>query len=406
MATTRRRRRGAADERIELARLPAPPERDDDDLLPPVAVIPPTASELRAERELDTILEEIGQGDVLVKISRLSDTGAMQSCGQMAGDTFNMETLTDTFGGGKYLLRFTKGKQELDRTRVEVDALIPPRNPRAPKGVAPVAPQQDITGMTTVMSTMMTMMMSAMSTQQQGSAAMITAMTEMMRARPAEKDPMEIAMKMAELMRANPGANSADLFSIFEKGMNVARRMDGGGDGDGMTGLLTEGVKGVTAALEAVAADKRARADAVRPTPIPATVPVSSPVTTPVVSPSLESDVPTRVWMQVSAPFREQFAGAMGLFSPATVANAILEKMDDDHVNDLVDDVEDQTAPGFVRRVFAWLRPGQMPTPEQAQWIADVAGVIVASMEDDAPDVADVDGAVSDTVVEPVEVKA
>lgn len=392
-----RKRASTTDERVELARLPAPPPPAVDE---PIYLVPPlpSAAEARAERELDDILGEIGGGDVRVKVSRFSESGAMQSCGEMAGDSFSMEALTDTFGGGKYLLRFFNGKTELARTRAEVDSLIPARNPRAPKIVpGAVQPAQSIGDMAAVMTTMMTMMMNNMQISQQGNAAMMTVMVEMMKARPQE-NPMDMAIRMAELMKGGAGAGGgsvAEYFAIFEKGMNVARKLEGGSD-DSVMPMIAEGVKGVTAIMEGIGAEKRANAAAMEARRVLAP-PVVPPVALPSASPAAATEPPAplapsetfmsnaRPWLAAALPFKAQLNAMIGFFPPTLAADALLERLGDDELDDLVADIEDGAAPGFVRRTLDVLGvAGTAYTDTAVQWLTDVAVAIIESTNPDA----------------------
>lgn len=379
----RKRGQGAPVELASLPHDPPPPLPASGDEPQYVVMQPPTASEIRAERELDDILQEIGGGDVKVKVSRFGDSGAPQSCGEMAGDSFSMEALTDTFGGGRYLLRFMRGRQEVAKTRVEVDPLIPPRNPRAPKGAVAVPGSNGMDVMPMVTG-MIGMMMQSMSAQQTATLTMISGMAEMMKARPQEKDPMDTALRMAEVMRANPGQNPVDLFAIFEKGMNVAAKMNGS-DGDEVLPLVGEGVKGIVALMEGIGAEKKASAARMAGEQAPPAVTSGPPVavvSAPVPTPTPPAaPVNARPWVLAVLPFRDQFGGMMAFFSPATAATAILDKLSDDQLDDLLNDIEDVSEPGFVRRAFAVLRPGVALTDDAVRWLAECAGAIVEQTE-------------------------
>jgi hypothetical protein len=386
---------------VELADLPpaSPPSVPDESVLYVGGPAAPSAADVRAERELDELLQEIGGGDVTVRVSRRSPSGTMQVCGTMPSDSFSIESLTDAFGGGSYQLRFMRGRAEVGRTTVEIDPLVPAKNPRVQASAAPVAPGS-APEMMTMMTGMVGMMMQTMQASQAATLTMISGMAEMMKANRPADNPIDTAVRIAEVMKGGGGGPSdvTQLFSIFEKGLNLGAKVNGDG-GDDVMPLVGEGVKGVVALLEGIGAEKKARAAAtaiaapVAPPPA-AAVPSSVPVA--VVAPPVASEPPmtnARPWIAAVVPFRPQIAGAMGLFSPATVAPMIMEKLTDDQLDDLLSDIEDTTAPGFVHRAFAVLCPGQTMTEPQAHWLAEVAGAIVEATEPEGEEIPAADAA-------------
>lgn len=234
----------------------------------------------REEREIDDMLAELGSESRVV-VKRVDPaTGELQHLGEVPGEGFTLDGLLDTFGGGKYVLRGMVGRQQMKRVTVTLDPSVPAKNPRA-RGGAPGAgagASQTSENMG-LFQTMLSMQMQSAQMVQQMMTTVVGAMATMMTARPAEKDPMEYAVRIAELMR--PAAQVNDPMALFERGMKFAEKaIAGGGDDDGTLALVGKGVDAVSSILKAQAAEKMAHADAVRrgaAASSPATAPATDP---------------------------------------------------------------------------------------------------------------------------------
>lgn len=337
--------------RVELAELPLIPRVDDPDVDDDSDASSPRMllADARAERDLDDILSDVGGGDIKVKVSRKSDVGRMQACGELPGDTFSIEVLTDAYGGGEYLLRFYRGRGEVARTTVEVDPLIPARNPRTPRtnGVAVVAaPPANTTDMMTAVAGMVTMMSTAM-------GAMMTSMAEASKSRAPDVDPLAMLAKAAEILRPQQQQTTpvSEALGLLREGMKMGRESGGGDDSDSVMPLVAKAVEGVTAIVTAASDERRANREAaaaiIRP-PASATAVVASQAavlgTNDRVSDHLPKASPVvtfRPWLTAAMPFKAQLVMMAGMVKPDTAASLILDVLSDDQLADLMDDIVD-----------------------------------------------------------------
>ncbi len=388
-------------ENVELAKLPTPgtpagPMLSAGDTAPIGTPVSAARAE-RMERDVEDVMSEVGGSDVTVKVMRRGDNGAMYACGTMAADTFTVEALTDAYGGGSYQLRFMRGRLEIDRATVEVDPLIPPRNPRMPKQVpgAPVVqPSQSPDMMASVVAMMGTMMTSMMNSTQ----ALVATMAEANKMRPQERDVVGEFVKMAEVLKpSGPATPVSEAFSIFERGLKLGRDNGGNSDNDGVMPVIAEGVRAVGALAQAAVEERRVNAQAARQAirqPAPATATVAAPgdrigdqVPAPSVpvrvdvstepAPVAEAVTMSRPWQQAAAPYKGILITMVGKVQPDNAAAMILDVLDDDQLSDLAADIESDGAEAFAARsvsVFG-LRESDAP------WLAQLAGAILEMSE-------------------------
>lgn len=354
------------------------------------------AREARIERDIEDVMSEVGGTDVMVKIMRRGDNGAMYAAGQMAADTFTVEALTEAYGGGSYQLRFMRGRAEIDRATVEVDPLIPARNPRMPKqvpGAPPVAPSQNPDMMASVVAMMGTMMTSMMTSTQ----ALVATMAETAKMRPQERDVVGEFVKMAEVLKpAGPATPVSEAFSIFERGMKLGRDAGGNSDNDSVMPVIAEGVKAVGALAQAAVEEKRvnarAAAQAVSQQRPAATATVAAPPTVPAgeAAPVAEPPAPvaetitmSRLWQQAAAPYKGFLVTMVGKAQPENAAAMILDVLDDDQLSDLAADIESDGPEAFAARSVAVFGIRESDTP----WLAQLAAAILEMSEaEDEPE--------------------
>lgn len=289
---TKRGRRTTAEEDVELANLPS---MESQAALPPLA----SASDLeqRAEQEIDEVLGEVG-GAAQVRISRVNpETGGRAHVGTLPAEGFSLDTLLDSFGGGRYYLVVKVGRDERWRGFTEVDPSVPAKNPRAPKVVAgvvaaagPSASPNVMEQMGAVMATMMqaqasgvTMMQQLMALQASTSAEMLKTLMAVLGSK-KEADPIETLRAAAEIFhKGHPetptGAGMDEMLKLFREGMELGRKVAGGADEPSWMGIVGEGVKGLSAVLSSQNGGRQDLAPSAPPVsgPVRHALPVPSP---------------------------------------------------------------------------------------------------------------------------------
>jgi hypothetical protein len=386
---------------------------------------PAFAQKDMADKEIEQLLSEIGSG-ARVRIQRVNpETGVPAHVGEIPADGFSLETLMDTFGGGRYHLRVFVGKdQKGGRIVQEIDPAIPPKNPRAPKiamGV-PVVPEKDglgigaITGLIAAMGqsqlTQMQMMNTVMTMASQQSNAMITAVTSFMTARP-DKDPTDLALKMVAVMKeGSDGGGKRSTIDEIKSLLEVADMVGGGrNQSDGTMDVVREGIRTVgeivrrapVPVARPVASATVAKIPVVSVTPLPANSPTLSPVPisenpTPGAT-RIEPGIDPRPWVMAMRPHLSMLRMAVGQLSTVTAAELISERLEEEAWNDLIADIVIEMESGseispatclpFARRASVEL--GVEGEPAIA-WVSRLASEVLTieneSLEDDGPDVA------------------
>lgn len=330
-----------------------------------------SAADQRADIEIDDILAEVGSTAV-VRIQRVNpETGVPAHVGQIPSDGFSLETLADTFGGGRYHLRVFVGREQKGgRLIVEIDPTIPPKNPRARGG-----PTQQSNN--PVNDAMLGMMLRSSEMQQQMMTGFATAMTALVTAatqRP-QTDPVEQFTRMAEVLKSNapPSGNVSQLKEVLEIAELLGNR-----DADPTLGLVAKGIDTVN--------------EIVKRQPVPAAIPARSPTsvttlpgatTTP-----LTPTVTYRPWIAAIAPAMKQLRPLIGGLDPATVADIVEQKLSDEAWADLIADIVADIPAGtpltneavnpFVQRTAPVL---QIPA-DRMQWFTDLAREVLVIAND------------------------
>ena len=346
---------------------------------PPPPPLTPSLVEERDDMELDAVLEQLGT-EGRVKVWNISE-GRSAFAGEMSMDGFTLDALMDTFGGGDKTLGFYQANRRVRSVRVALDPLVPPRNPRVkppPPGaaVAPVAPGMDAASM------MLAGMSAIMKASADNSTMMMAAMGEMLKNRheAPPSNPLDAVKAVAEILKINappPSPPPLDLdkaFSLFEKGMSVANKLNGGGEeGDGTTSIIKEGIGAVGRMAEALIANRPLAGAPVAvvepgteqlelsPGPsAPSTAAVRPPGSAVTPSPSDMSKPlqPSRPWHRAVIAHYDDLKMAARFMSGDTAAVELLRRIpepapgEDDVLDDLLDDLEDETDPGFSMRTL------------------------------------------------------
>lgn len=369
---------------------------------------PLTATEERRERELEDLLQELGS-DGRIRVWHVVD-GKPSYAGEMSLDGFSLDAVLEIYGGGDKSLVFYQGREKRDTLRVSLDPSIPPKNPRSKSSVAPsIAPSSGVADMTALFAAMaqgnMAMMQMMQTMTAQNSAAMNTmlgAVATALTAKKDERDPMDMALKMAELLKPNGAATPAsELFNVFEKGMNVAKNL-GGNDEDGTIALAREGL-GVVAKI--VENNKPQAPAPVRQIPAPvapgtgrvlngrpdaSAVSVSvgtseNPQQTPNdasgAGTSAMADRLERPWVAAARPKSGLLLLAIGNVRPDTAADMIADNLTDEQFADLLDDIETGTPAEFCERFASHF--GVVFDDNSARWMLECVASLKALVEVD-----------------------
>lgn len=399
---TRRRAADRPDAVVELANFP--------DADPPSQSI----TEERRERELEDAISEIGT-DGKVRVWQIVD-GRSSYAGEMSIVDFNLDALLENYGGGDKSLVFYQGRTKKETIRVSLDPSIPPRNPRTARLVtgAPVA-ANPMAEMMPVFAGMVQMQAQGAQMMQTMMASVMGAMAQMVAARPVEKDPMDTAIRMAELLKRSDagGSPAAELMGMMKQGMEIGMKMNGEKD-DGMTGLIGEGMKTLSVLIDGIVTTQKAKAAmAAREIPASGAVALAPPI------PSAEgraSGVPhgatgdtsthiersgnangnegavreegavsVRPWVDAARPSIGMLLNAARFMPASAAADTIATNMADDAFFDLIDDIRDQTPPGFGPRLVGYFPDAANVKPE---WIGELVGELLEHHVSDEGDAA------------------
>lgn len=403
-----RRRRITVEDDVEATRAARLPILD----APPVAPAPPlvpTLVEERDDAELDAVLEQLGT-DGRVKVWNLIE-GKGQYAGEMSMDGFTLDLLMDTYGGGDKTLAFYQSNRRVRSVRVSLDANVPIRNPR----IKPLPPGAPVPAPATqpfdAAAAMLAGMAAIMKASADNSTMMVGMMAEIAKARAPEANPMEIVKAVVEMMKSSvppppvapaPGLGVKEAFELFEKGMSVANKLGGGGDDDGTTGLIREGIGAVGKIAEAIITNRGVASPVavVEPTEsapdaaqlelpgtvAPSTAAVRAPGSAVTPPPPMAKPIqPSRAWHRAVIAHYDDLKMAARFMSGDTAAVELLRRMpepapgEDDVLDDLLDDLEDETPPGFIART-AVAFPELALSPE---WVAQFHETLKDNMVED-----------------------
>lgn len=363
---------------VELANL--------DSALLPAPGAPMTAAEERREREVEDVAAELGS-DGRVKVWHIID-GKSVYAGELSAAEFTLDALMDAYGGGDKSLVLMQGKTKVDTYRVSLDPTVPPKSPRTAKQMAAAlspVPQQDMTGMMTLMMKSSMDNAQAMNTMMMG---IVTALTTVMGATKPATDPMETALKMAEVMKGR-GGDTSEAMTMFREGLKLAERFADKDDGDGTMQVVSKGMDTLAVLVEGIVSAQKAKQNQpVAVIPPPGATSTDFPgaprgpgdtITTAPVDPSrplANGTMPTiRPWVDAARPNIGALLKASTFLPASTAAGAISNMLDDDQFNDLIDDIQDQTNGGFGTRLAEYF-PNEIEGIN-AEWIGQVIHVLL-----------------------------
>lgn len=335
------------------------------------------AMDERAEQDIELVLGELGSG-TRVKIARVNpETGNAAHVGEMKAEAFSLDALAEHYGGGVYILRIVRGKEQVGpHFRQEIDPSIPPKNPRSPRNAQQQGGQND-------------MVMAMMLQSQQQSAKLTevmmtmmtgfsTAMLNVMQAKDSGESPLEMATKLVELTRGPTREPRA--FSELVEAVDLVDKLRGGAEGgDGTTALIGKAIETVGKIVDKSPSMPPARYPVTTPTPRTAVVPQPAPVQIPEQAPTIVH----RPWVAAILPIVPSLVPFVGTVEPGTVADLISQRLSDEDFADLASDILSGMNTGdpitadacmaFARGASEKLGLGEQSVP----WLAEVAKEII-----------------------------
>jgi hypothetical protein len=372
-----RRKKGATAEPDRLAILPS--------MVGSSMVMGGETTEERRERELEDILTELGS-DTRVKVYHVVD-GKPVYAGEIPAEGFTLDSLLDAFGGGDKTLAFYQGKEKKDITRVALDPTVPIKSPRTTGARAAATPGGgnnfgDMAALIAAMaqaSMSSTQMMHTMMAASQGQMTMmLNAVTAMMAANKGT-DPMEMAVKIGELMRTNSPTGAKELLEVFEKGMSMRDKLGGGEDGDGVMDIASKGLDIVGKLVAANNQPNGHRPPMIAPPRQPSPqLPPAAPPSIVVASPPSQD----RAWVAAARPSFPLLSLSIGNVRPATAVDVLADRMTDDQFDDLLDDIEAGTPDEFIGRFESYFAVTVKDEPTR-DWLRQLVAALLATVESD-----------------------
>jgi hypothetical protein len=170
----------------------------------------------------------------------------------------------------------------------------------------------------------------------------------------SRKDPTETAIAIATLLSKRDTAADPDkLTSMFERGLNLARKFnDNGSSSDSIMPIVGKGVEVLGGIVEAVNAERRAArgAEPTAANPPLALVPPNSEDVDQVATSSSEPDRP---WISAARPHLPTLIAAARFMPAGAAAETIAANLTGRAFEDLIADIDDTNAPGFAGRLVA-----------------------------------------------------
>jgi len=233
----------------------APAPAPDPEALPPALDVTSESLAPGEALDLDTLMAELPEAPVIVVLHRVNDKETTQwdYLDRMAANDFTLEAVKQQYGGGKYRATiFGVANRHLRRVPFRIDPRF------KPAALAAIVPGS-----------------SEVSRIENAIAALADVVTRAVTARaPAvERDPLDVALKIVEIMRGGnaPVSPTSELVKTLREGMDLGREIgertaggNGGGDGDSFASAL----KSVEPLIGAVA--DRLRAEPPRRRALPA----------------------------------------------------------------------------------------------------------------------------------------
>jgi hypothetical protein len=349
------------------------------------------------------------------------ESGTQQWLAEVATNVLSAEYIARRFGGGKYYVRHRKiepggGYKYSGSDTYDIDPSVKPDPPAAPPssaGVEAIAVPPGGNIADTILNAGVLQMLQQMNAQNQLTLAMVERMRkgddsprasipDMITAAATlvgalaplfqnRKDPAELALKLAEAMKpaATPAPASSDVLTAFEKGMAVVSRLRdrdaSSAGGDSYVPVIVEGIKTLGTALGGIASERATAAANARLEPRPpAPLAIAAPSPPPSHTPNGEDPTTVlppnaRPWLVAARPHLPMLLSLSRVMGADAAAATINRNLTDDQFFDLVEDIRDETPPGFGGRLLA-LYPAAATI--SAEWFTELLQHLLSSVDE------------------------
>lgn len=173
-------------------------------------------------------------------------------------------------------------------------------------------------------------------------------------------DPTKNAIELAAILSKRDGGNST--LEALERGINIAHKLGAGdhapSDG-GMLPVVGEGIRVLGGIVDSIVTERRAaRGDVPAGDPVatvdgkpPLALVPNEPTMAPADAGASSSSSSDRLWISVARPQMPALLAAARFIPPGAAAETIAANLSPAALADLLEDVNDQTAPGFAARL-------------------------------------------------------
>lgn len=348
-----------------------------------------------SEDDIDLLVSELAGEAEYVVLWRLDGTSAKQEhVDRVPLGRFNAQYVLEKHGGGDYLFRaygpkVAGGGRKFKRYKeFSINKAVPPKtgsaalawNTAHPANTPATAAAGPAPGMPDWIKTILIATVPAV-------ASALVARLGAKR----EADPL-----LLELIRnrGNGGTDPVELQKLLaderDRAIKLGRELAGGGGGDDEDGGTTKLIgKGLDVLGEVVTQWKSnaTGADSATPRLLASdgrgTAGVAGDSTTGISESALPSSTEAgtvRPWVQAASGFAGVLSMTAGRVGADTAARIIGDTLDDPAWDDLLADIEDDAAPGFVARVRTYFPGFENVRPE---WLQEVAGFVLQMAEGD-----------------------
>ncbi len=343
------------------------------------APVQTSAVEDRQDMELDEIIEQIGSDSKIVVYHVIDGKGQPTYAGPMPVENFTLENVLEVYGGGdKSLVVFQSGKK-VGTWRVSLDPSVPPTSPRAKLAERARSGVAAGGGSSELLDRMMLMQAQNADMMQKTMIGIMGAVTTMLTAQRPQSSDLDTVVKVAEVMRGNQqSAPATELMTMFKEGIALAARLGGDGD-DGTMGVIGKGLEVVGKIVE------NAQRPGLPAAPVPRSLPAPRVADSRETNPGSAARMPDepqplpeqtavsdRPWIASIRPYAPLLFGMVGVFGPATAAQAIADRLDENAFEDLINDIESGAPSEFVQRLGAsfGFDPATLPENQRVWLIA------------------------------------
>ncbi len=384
-----------------------------------------TAAELEA-RELIADSQNANPKPPISVIYRATETGRRLWLGEYATESVNPEFVAKKFGGGKFYVQHKTaepggGYKYAAHDTYDIDPSIKPEPLTAVGGVGEGSPAvaarpSRASTIESIMDAGVLQLLNQMNAQNELTLAMVKRLATDERRGPdwvallaavspilaellkSRKDPTDVAVQLAKIMKPDAPAatNTADTLTTLERLLTLSRKMGGAGGGAGegegsVMPVVAEGMRTLGALVQGIVNERTIKAEAAaRAAGVPGTGAPAEPHHAPL---ALVPDVPepsapmpttsptpaARPWIAAVGDRLPLLLSAAKFLTPNAAAETISRNLTDDAYFDLLEDIQDQTPPGFAGRLVAAF-PAAESLP--ADWFEQVVQLLATEADD------------------------